>query len=66
MTLNEIVWQHFPKHSPCPEGLKLVTQCFKDVVDDISSLNKANEGQESNAVLRRVRDGLVQIGFNVE
>jgi hypothetical protein len=66
MTSNEIVWQHFPKHSPCPEGLRLVTQCFKDVVDDISSLNKANEGQESNAVLRRVRDGLVQIGFNVE
>lgn len=66
MNKNEIVWQHFPKHSPCPEGLKLVTQCFKDVVDDISSLKKTNEGQESNAVLRKVRNGLVQIGFNVE
>lgn len=66
MTKTQILWQHFPKHSQCPEGLRLVTQCFKDVQEDISSLNKVNIGQESNAVLKKVRDGLVQIGFNVE
>ena len=66
MTKSQILWQHFPKHSPCPEGLRLVTECFKDVQEDISSLNDVNIGQESNAVLKKVRDGLVQIGFNVE
>ena len=44
----------------------MVTQCFKDVQEDISSWNKVNIGQESNTVLKKVRDGLVQIGFNVE
>jgi len=66
MTKSEILWQHFPKHSACPEGLILVTQCFKDVAEDISSLKKVNEGQESNAVLRKVRNGLEQVGFRVE
>lgn len=66
MTKSQILWQHFPKHSPCPEGLRLVTQCFKDVFEDISSLDDKNIGQESNAVLQKIRDGLLQIGFNVE
>ena len=63
---STIAWQHFPKHSPCSEGLRLVVQCFDYVQEDISSLNTVNIGQSSNAVLKKVRDGLVQIGFNVE
>lgn len=44
----------------------MVVQCFNDVYEDISSSNTVNIGQSSNAVLRKVRDGLLQIGFNVE
>jgi hypothetical protein len=66
MTKSQILWQHFPKHSACPEGLRLVTQCFESVQDEISSLNEKNIGQVSNAVLKKVRPGLEKIGFKVE
>ena len=64
MIKSQILWQHFPKHSPCSDALKLVTKCFEDVSEDISS--HKNVGLVSNAVLKKVRDGLVQIGFKVE
>lgn len=64
MTQHNIFWQHFPKHSPCPESLQRVTKCFEFVAADISS--HKNVGQNSNAVLGKVRDGLETIGFNVE
>jgi hypothetical protein len=61
---QKIAWQHFPKHSPCPESLQRITNCFEAVADEISS--HRNVGQNSNAVLGKVRDGLVNIGFAVE
>lgn len=64
MTQHNILWQHFPKHSPCPEGLQRVTKCFEFVAADISS--HKNVGQNSNAVLGKVRDGLINVGFDVE
>ena len=64
MTQHKIHWQHFPKHSPCPESLQQITRCFEQVAAEISSHN--NVGQNSNAVLGKVRDGLVEVGFKVE
>jgi hypothetical protein len=64
MSQHKISWQHFPKHSPCPECLQQITRCFQTVADEISSLK--NVGQNSNAVLAKVRDGLIKVGFNVE
>ncbi len=64
MTQHKIYWQYFPKHSACPESLQQITQCFEAVAEEISSHN--NVGQNSNAVLAKVRDGLVEVGFKVE
>lgn len=64
MTQHKIYWQHFPKHSPCPESLRQITRCFEAVATEISSHN--NVGQNSNAVLGKVRDGLIKVGFKVE
>ena len=64
MTQHKICWQHFPKHSACPESLQQITRCFEAVAAEISSHN--NVGQNSNAVLGRVRGGLVELGFKVE
>lgn len=64
MTKHRILWQHFPKHSPCSENLKKVVGCFEEVSADIASLD--NVGQVSNDVLAKVRGGLERIGFLVE
>ena len=64
MVQHNIVWQHFPKDSPCPISLQQITHCFESVVAEISS--KKNVGQNSNAVLAKVGDGLVSLGFTVE
>ena len=64
MTNYQILWQHFPKHSPCPEFLKEVVGCFESVSSEIASLE--NVGQVSNDVLAKVRNGLERIGFQVE
>jgi hypothetical protein len=64
MAQHNIVWQHFPKDSPCPISLQQITHCFESVITEISS--KKNVGQNSNAVLAKVRDGLVSLGFTVE
>jgi hypothetical protein len=64
MTMHRILWQHFPKHSPCSEILKKVVGCFEEVSTDIASLD--NVGLVSNEVLAKVRGGLEQIGFVVE
>ncbi len=64
MVPHKIHWQHFPKHSPCPESLQRITECFEAVAEDISS--HGNVGQNSNAVLAKLRDGLEKIGFVVE
>ena len=64
MAQNRIFWQHFPKHSPCPESLRKITDCFEVVAEEISS--HKNVGQNSNSVLGKIRDGLLNIGFIVE
>lgn len=64
MTQHKIYWQHFPKHSACPESLQQITRCFEQVAAEISSHN--NVGQNSNTVLGKVRAGLEEVGFKVE
>jgi hypothetical protein len=64
MIKNLISWQHFPKHSPCPDFLRSVVNSFEEVAPSIASLE--NVGQISNAVLEKVRPGLERLGFNVE
>jgi hypothetical protein len=61
---HKILWQHFPKHSPCSDFLKEVVACFEEVASDIASLE--NVGQVSNDVLAKVRVGLQRLGFSVE
>ena len=64
MKTQKILWQHFPKHSPCSEYLKDVVSCFEAVSAEIASLD--NVGQVSNDVLAKVRGGLESLGFLVE
>jgi len=64
MTKHKILWQHFPKHSPCPEFMKEIVCCFDAVSAEIASLD--NVGQVSNEVLAKVRGGLESLGFLVE
>lgn len=64
MGKHQILWQHFPKHSPCPEFLRQVVTAFEDVSEDIASQD--NVGQASNDALAKVRGGLEQLGFLVE
>ena len=64
MTKHKILWQNFPKHSPCTPFLESVVSCFEDISDDIAS--HKNVGQVSNEVLSKVRYGLETLGFNVE
>ena len=64
MAKHKILWQHFPKHSPCSDFLKEVVGCFDAVSADIASLD--NVGQVSNDVLAKVRGGLEGLGFLVE
>ena len=61
---NHILWQHFPKHSPCSGFLLKVVDAFEHVSSEIASLD--NVGQVSNDALEKVRPGLEQIGFLVE
>ena len=39
MARYRILWQHFPKHSPCSKFLLEVVACFDEVASDIASLN---------------------------
>jgi len=64
MAKHKILWQHFPKHSPCSDFLKEVVSCFDEVSAEIASLE--NVGQVSNDVLAKVRGGLQRLGFLVE
>ena len=64
MAKHKILWQHFPKHSPCSDFLKEVVGCFDAVSSEIASLD--NVGQVSNDVLAKVRCGLERLGFLVE
>lgn len=64
MSKHKIVWQHFPKHSPCSDFLTRVIGCFEAVSTEIASLE--NVGQASNEVLAKVRRGLQELGFAVE
>ena len=64
MSKHKIVWQHFPKHSPCSDFLTRVIGCFEAVSIEIASLE--NVGQASNEVLAKVRRGLQDLGFAVE
>ena len=64
MSKHKIVWQHFPKHSPCSDFLTRVIGCFEAVSTEIASLE--NVGQASNEVLAKVRGGLQELGFAVE
>ena len=63
MSSHKILWQHFPKHSPCSEFLLEVVGCFEEVSEGIASLE--NVGQASNEVLAKVRGGLERIGFHL-
>lgn len=64
MAKHKIVWQHFPKHSPCTEFLRQVVGCFEAISKDIASPDHV--GQASNEVLAKVRAGLEGLGFLVE
>ena len=64
MAKSQILWQHFPKHSPCPEFLREIVGCFENVASQIASVD--NVGQVSNEVLAKVRSGLERLGFLVE
>jgi hypothetical protein len=64
MAKHKILWQHFPKHSPCSDFLKDIVDCFDNVSAEIASLD--NVGQVSNQVLAKVRGGLERLGFLVE
>jgi len=64
MTKHRILWQHFPKHSPCTDFLREVVASFEEVSGEIASLE--NVGQVSNEVLAKVRSGLETLGFLVE
>jgi hypothetical protein len=64
MPKHKILWQHFPKHSPCTPFLKSVVDCFENISDEIASHD--NVGQVSNEVLSKLRSGLERIGFYVE
>jgi hypothetical protein len=64
MKKHKILWQHFPKHSPCSSFLRDVVGCFEEVSTEISSFD--NVGQVSNEVLAKVRQGLEKLGFVVE
>lgn len=64
MAKHKILWQHFPKHSPCSDFLKDIVDCFDNVSAEIASLD--NVGQVSNQVLAKVRGGLERLGFIVE
>jgi hypothetical protein len=63
MAKHKILWQHFPKHSPCSDFLKEIVVCFDNVSAEIASLD--NVGQVSNEVLATVRSGLERLGFLV-
>ena len=64
MVKTHILWQHFPKHSPCSGSLLKVVAAFEHVSSEIASLE--NVGQVSNDALEKVRPGLEKIGFLVE
>jgi len=64
MAQHKILWQHFPKHSPCLEFLRQVVNCFEKVSSDIAS--RDNVGQASNEVLAKLRSGFEELGFLVE
>jgi hypothetical protein len=64
MPKHKILWQHFPKHSPCPNFLMKVVAAFENVAAEIASLD--NVGQASNDALAKVRPGLEELGFLVE
>ena len=64
MAKYKTLWNHYPKHSPCPEFLREVVACFEGVSREIAS--RENVGQTSNEVLSKVRGGLELLGFQVE
>lgn len=64
MAQHKILWQHFPKHSPCLEFLRQVVNCFEKVSSEIAS--RDNVGQASNEVLAKLRSGFEELGFLVE
>ena len=64
MNKYRIMWQHFPKHSPCSGFFTRVISCFEKVSTEIAS--PENVGQTSNEVLAKVRKGLEELGFAVE
>ena len=64
MSDHKILWQHFPKHSPCLDSLRQIVKCFEEVSGDIAS--RSNVGQASNEVLAKLRSGLESLGFLVE
>ena len=64
MAKYKTLWNHYPKHSPCPEFLTEVVGCFEEVSGEIAS--RENVGQTSNEVLSKVRGGLERLGFQVE
>ena len=59
-----INWNFFPRSKACPDELKAVISVFQAVEKLIDS--ETHEKQESNEVLARVTDGLLDLGFEVE
>lgn len=61
---QSIRWAYYPKYEACPSFLLSTIDAFEAVHDSIAS--KTHEGQESNAVLAKVRSGLENLGYSVE
>ncbi len=63
--MNQLIrWGFYPKYETCPPFLVSTIGAFEDVFEQISSLT--HEGQESNAVLAKVANGLEALGYSVE
>lgn len=59
-----INWIFFPLSDRPPRLVYEIAEVFENVSDNINS--NTHEKQESNAVLAKVRDGLLGLGFQVE
>jgi hypothetical protein len=59
-----INWNYFPRSNVCPSKLMEVIDAFRSIEDLIAS--EENEKQESNEVLEKVANNLLNLGFDVE
>jgi hypothetical protein len=64
MSVDQTLWQYFPKSISCPKNLLEIVKVFENSSAKI--ISRKNIGQVSNDVLAHVRGGLESLGFLVE